>query len=216
MRCRFNATELHLLPSTSVSWFPDHGTIGFTCTGYLTHLHHYLGHPSNSVTVHVTHVKFRTVNYACTPSFPLLHFPLLVCFSFQLKQAWVLWNNSKNLTGISHHSLPFRTLNTPPAETSVPSLKYPFWVCHSDSVEPYWVWTCSCLPRLSISLLFTLFEVNATRQQNNETDRAFHHKHRLWGHFLQSRTNLKVIGTTAVGRYLLNLCLSEFMLKRCN
>lgn len=26
---------------------------------------------------------------------------------------------------------------------------------------------------------FALFEVYATRQQNNETDRAFHHKNRL-------------------------------------
>lgn len=114
----------------------------------------------------------------------VLHFPLFICFSFQWKQTWLLWNNSKNMTGISHHSLPSRTLTTPPAETTVPSLKYPFWVCHSDSVKPYWVWTRSCLPRQSISPSFTLFEVNATRQENNETCRAFHHKHRLWGHFL--------------------------------
>lgn len=42
----------------------------------------------------------------------------------------------------------------------------------------------------------------------------FHHKQRLWGHFLQrAETISEEIGTTGFGAYLLNLCLSESMLK---
>ena len=64
-------------------------------------------------------------------------------------------------------------------------------------------------------LAFTLFEINATRQQNNETDRAFHHKQRLCRHFLHrvetisEKQELSGFGGTVIESVSVWLCVQK-------
>lgn len=168
MWCRFRGIGQYLPPSTSICRFltVSRSTFSLKATDHSTiwpHLNALFNMFANAVpTFSVTQPLFlspmfrhRTGNYLCAPS---LQFPYPLLSKLEYCP--------------------------PPEENSVPSIKQPFCLCQCNSVKPYWVWIRSCLPRHTISPLFTVFEVNATRQQNNETDRAFQHKHGLCREFL--------------------------------